>query len=173
MQRLRTNGTLLMFIFGVHIIFIAPSVVKTQKIDESVNNLEKVFRNIHNVVQINDITAKAADDDIKSLITYQSINHLGANSDEKAEDWRLYQIQLDVIGGGDSFLLISTLFEESCQENSTLPAWKIDKRVRNFLVKINHAKRFAGKTFYLCFFDKTAGQFKHLGDESRFSIDDG
>jgi hypothetical protein len=185
MQRIRTNGTLLvlMFIFGAHLIFTAPSVVTSYKIDD---NLEKVFRNERNVVQLIDVTARANDDDKKSLITYQQINQPKAISKDKAdvaEDWRLYEITVEGFskigsGEGDSILLISTQHKESCQENSStqFPAWKIDKSVSgegNFRLKINHAKELAGKTLYLCFFNESSKQFEHFGNESRFFIDSG
>lgn len=180
MQRLRTNGTLLMFILGAHLTFIAPSVITSYKIDDSAINPEKIFHNERNVVQLSDITSRANDDDKKSLITYQQINHTKAISED--EDWRLYEITLhgfNGIGGEDaSILLISTQNKDSCQENSAtqLPAWKIDKRVSGegkFRLKINHAKQLAGKTLYLCVFDESSRQFQHFGDESRFFIDSG
>jgi hypothetical protein len=185
MQRLRTNGTLLMFIFGAHLIFTAPFVVTSYKIDDSAINLEKVFHNERNVVQLSDITARANDDDKKSLITYQPINHTKATSEEDDSDWRLFEIT--VIGfrdigdsKSDSVLLISTQQKNSChyEENSStqFPAWKIDKSVSGeakFRLKINHAKQLAGKTFYLCAFDESSGQFQHFGNKSRFFIDSG
>jgi hypothetical protein len=185
MQRLRTNGTLLvlMFIFGAHLIFIAPSVVTSYKIDDNAINLEKVFRNERNVLQLIDVTTRANDDDKKSLITYQPINQPKAISED--EDWRLYEITVNgfsEIGGseGDSILLISTQHKESesCQENSStqFPAWKIDKSVSGegkFRLKINHTKELAGKTLYLCFFNESSKQFEHFGNESRFFIDSG
>lgn len=177
MQKLRTNGTLLMIIFGAYLIFIvAPNIVKANYIDKNVDKPGKVFRNAHNFVEISDITTSLNDDDIKPLITYRSINHQKAISDDKdeAEDIRIYQVQLNAISGdGDDVLLISTPFEKICRENSTFPAWKIDKNVRKFLVKINHAKRLEGKVLYLCYFDESKGEFRHLGNESRFSINDG
>lgn len=163
MQKLRTYGTLLMFFFGAILIFIAAPSVETYKIDDSVNNLEKAFH----IVQISDITTRANDDDIKSLITYQSINHSNATSDE---DWRLFKIDLDDIQRRDDDVLLISTPNDLCRENSTLPAWKIDKSVGSFLVKINHAKQFEGKTLYLCYYDEATGQFQHFGHESRFTI---
>jgi hypothetical protein len=161
MQRLRTHGTLL-FIFGAILVFIA-APVESLKVDERVNSLEKAFH-------IRDITTKAADDDKKALITYQQINRKPI-SDANDEDVRIYEINLGDTGGqtGEA-LLIATPFQEACRENSSLPSWKIDKSVGNFLVKINHAKEFAGKTFFLCLGDVASGSFKHFGDESKFSI---
>lgn len=177
-----TNGTLLMFIFGAYFLISlsAPYVVTSYKIDDSVINLEKVFRND---VQLSDITARATDDDTKSLITYQPINQPKAISAEEAkvvEGWRLFELKVngfkDIGGKGDSLLLISTPDKDSCRENSTLPAWKIDKRVSQegkFRLKINHAKQLAGNTFYLCYLNESSGQFQHFGNKSRFSIDIG
>lgn len=168
MQRLRTNETLLMFIFGAYLL-IAPSVVTSYRIDD---NLVKHFRN---VVQLSDITASVTDDDTKSLITYQPINHSKAISDEEGKDWRLFEITVTGFGV-DSIFLISTQHEVSCQENSSLPAWKIDKRGSDegkFRLKINHATRLAGKTLYLCVRNESSQQFQHLGSKSRFYIDSG
>jgi hypothetical protein len=164
MQRLRTNGTLLMFIFGAILSFITAPAVVSYKIDERVNNLEKAFH-------IRDITAEADENFVKSLITYQQINHSKAISDESDEDWRLYEIHLgDIRDRAGNAVLQATPSEKSCEESSTLPAWKIDKSVGKFLVKINHAKQFAGKTFFLCYRDEATGHSNHFGNESRFSI---
>lgn len=168
MQRLRTNETLLMFFFGAYLL-IAPSVVTSYRVDD---DIEKHFRN---VVQLSDITASAVDDDIKSLITYQPINHSKAISDEEGKEWRLFEITVNGFGV-DSILLISTQYEDSCRENSSLPAWKIDKRGSDegkFRLKINHATPLAGKTLYLCVRNESSEQFQHLGSKSRFYIDVG
>lgn len=174
-----------MFIFGAYLVFLtAPSVVTSFKIDDSGTKLEKVFRNERNVVQLSDITARAFDDDTKSLlITYQQIKTISDDVEEAkvaVEDWRLFELTVNALnelgGKSDSLLLISTPFEDSCRENSTLPAWKIDKRVSvegKFRLKINHAKALAGNSFYLCYLDESSGEFKHFGNESRFVINSG
>lgn len=166
MLDLRTTGSVLLILLGANIISISKKcAVSSFKIDERVNTPEKAFH-------IRDVTAEVDDNSEKSLITYQQINHLKPLSDDNDDDWRLFEIKFtDIAFGGEGIdLLIATPSAESCEESSSRPAWKIDKSVGNFLVKINHAKQFAGKTFFLCSKDEATGQWKHFGNESRFSI---
>lgn len=181
MQRLRTNATLMLFIFGASLIAAAPSVDTAAKIDFSANSLQIKFHNVRNVVSISDITSRTEDDEKNALITYQPINHdsetiSDANDDMLVGDSRLYDVKATGFDGTDAnpIHLISTLSKDSCGENLTLlPAWKIDKHTSEgkFRLKINHAKELPGVTLFLCVFDDTTGQFWHLGDNSRLHVD--
>lgn len=176
MQRLRTSLKLF-FVVSAYILVIAPSVITSSKLsnDNSAIGLERTFLNKRYVVHIKDIKTRANDDQ-QALITYQSINHaLDADNDEDArhDSGKLFEVTLNGfnVTGVNSIRLISTAFKDSCQENSSLPAWKIDKRERKFRLKINHAQLLAEKTLFLCVFDDELGKFQHLGDNSQLRND--
>lgn len=132
------------------------------------------FHNRRTVLHIVDITTSTADDDSKSAITYQPINHASTGAPKEDDgDFRLLEITLDGFRFDDSLLLMSTPSRDSCRENSSShPAWKIDTSVsgEKFRLKINHAASLAGKTLFLCVRSSESGELRHLGDRSRFRV---
>lgn len=170
MQRSRTT---LLFIF---VVFIAPSVVTSLKLDSGTINRVKAFHAERTVVQIRDVTSKA-NDDKDQLITYQSIDHDTQNGikNEDIGESRLYEITVTGFDDNNASYLISlTESENSCQsKNSSFPAWKINKGTNGgkFRVKINEAKRLTGKTLFLCVWNEGLRAFEHFGETSRFFVD--
>ena len=175
MQRSRTT---LLFIFVVQFILFAPSVIKSFKLDSSAINLVSALNSNRTFVYIKDVTSKT-NDDKEQLITYQSIDHKSLNGikNEDIEDSRLIEIAVSGFDDGVASYLISlTESKDSCRNahSSSLPAWKIDRGTNGgiFRVKINEAKRLTGKTLFLCVWNEALGTFEHLGEASRFSVDE-
>lgn len=172
MQRSRTKE-LLLFIFGAHLIFAAPSVVTSYKLDGNANGYSQTSHNKRNVLQLIDITER--NDDNNLLITYQPINQAAPNVTSIGDSGaKLIEITVDGFDvGSDSGLthLISTPSNDSCRENALLPAWKIDSNEGKFRLRINHAEQLAGRVLFLCVYDESEQKFVHLGDSSRFTID--
>lgn len=173
MKDLRTTSAKLVILLGAHLL-VAPFFVTPLRIEHSAIRSKEVISLYGNrgVVLISDITAEANDKIIKSpLITYQSIKSNEITAD-KADNWRLYEFSANGFDDANAIFLTSTRSSDSCSQNSTLPAWKIDEPASEgkFRLQLNHATQFAGETFYLCVSNERFGNFKHLGTSSRFHV---
>lgn len=177
MQKSRTT---LLFILGAYLVFIAPTLVTSLQIENSVVDREKLFHNKRDLVRvehIKDVSSKAHDDK-SSVITYQQIDQAPkAISDEDSQESRLYEIKVDGLDdavSNSTLLLSSTSSKDHCEENSSssLPSWKIDKGTSEgkIRLRINYAKRLVGKTLFLCVRNEAATIFRHMGESSRFLI---
>lgn len=171
----RTNIKTFLVIFSACLVSAAPSVVPQVDSDRNSGSFQNFFHNESRIVHMSDITT-SSDEKNESLITYQPIIHISNSmldeevkkiSDEYSEIFEITSIAFR-----DVIFLISTLSEDSCEENSSLPTWKINTREdgEKFLVRVNHAGDLIGKSFFLCVFDEDLRKFQHLGESSRFQL---